>query len=239
MYKVFLVDDDRIILDELKERVPWPENGFEVAGADTDPVRALQRIGELLPDVVFCDLKMPGMDGNELISRIRSGGVPCEFVMLSAYDDYRDVRTFFKQSGYDYLLKPIQEDELRLLLEKLYRKISMEHPDSDLSAVSDNPAFNSLVAYVDEHYTDRLSLAQISDRFGFSRNYVCQLFRKHFNKTFSIYLTDKRMAHARELLKQRGISVKEAAALSGYGDYYHFYKTFKSYFGCAPREYRS
>ena len=95
MYKVFLVDDDPFILEELIDIVQWEENGFEVAGSSTDPEEALSKIPELDPEVVFCDLKMPGLDGNEMIRRLREGGAECEFVMISAYDSFENVRAFF------------------------------------------------------------------------------------------------------------------------------------------------
>ena len=236
MYKVFLVDDDNIILEELKERVPWMENGFEVVAGCTDPQKAINEVGTLLPDVIFCDLRMPEIDGNEMIARIRENGYNGEFVMLSAYDEYEDVRHFFKQSGYDYILKPIRDDEIRLLLEKLYAQISAKQPDSDLPAVTENPTFNSLLKYVDEHFAEKLTLEHIAEKFGFSKNYICQLFKKHFDTTFSIYITKKRMLHAKELLTDRTLSVKEVAYRCGYGDYHHFYRTFRNHFGYSPKE---
>lgn len=77
MYSVYLVDDDTLILEELTEMVPWLDNGFTVAGGQTSPERALEEIQLLRPDAVFCDLKMPEMDGNELIRRLRETGIDC------------------------------------------------------------------------------------------------------------------------------------------------------------------
>ena len=56
MYKAYLVDDDRFILDELTEIIPWMENGFEVIGSNTDPEKAIGEILELEADAVFCDM---------------------------------------------------------------------------------------------------------------------------------------------------------------------------------------
>ena len=238
MYKVYLVDDDSIILEELESRVPWMENGFEVVGCCTDPVKAIEEVGSLLPDVLICDLRMPEMDGNEMIRRIREKRLSCEFVMLSAYDEYDDVRTFFKQSGYDYILKPINDEEIRIILEKLYVKISAKLPEEDLQAVTENPAFNELLKYLDEHFAEKLTLEQIAEKFGFSKNYICQLFKKHFDTTFSIYITKKRMIRAKEMLTDKTLSVKEIAFDLGYTDYHHFYRTYKNYYGYSPKENR-
>jgi len=238
MYKVYLVDDDSIILEELESRVPWMENGFEVIGRCTNPVKAIEEVSSLLPDVLICDLRMPEMDGNEMIRRIKEKGLVCEFVMLSAYDEYDDVRTFFKQSGYDYILKPINDEEIRIILEKLYVKISAKLPEEGLQTVTENPTFNELLKYLDEHFAEKLTLEQIAEKFGFSKNYICQLFKKHFDTTFSIYITKKRMTRAKEMLTDKTLSVKEIAFDLGYTDYSHFYRTYKNYYGYSPKENR-
>jgi len=181
---------------------------------------------------------MPEMDGNEMIRRSRQKGLTCEFVMLSAYDEYDDVRTFFKQSGYDYILKPINNDEIRMLLEKLYVKISAKHPEEGPQPSTENPTFNDLLKYIDEHFTEKLTLEQIAGKYGFSKNYVCQLFKKFFDTTFSIYITKKRMIRAQELLTDKTLPVKEIAYDLGYADYHHFYRTFKNYYGYSPKENR-
>ena len=188
--------------------------------------------------MVFCDLKMPEMNGNEMIRKLRENGSLCEFVMVSAYDDYEDVRDFFKQTGYDYILKPIKDDEIRILLEKLYIKINAIRPDEDEASFTENPAFKRLIEYVDENFTQKLNLEQISDQFGFSKNYVCHLFKKHFNTTFSLYLTGKRMELAKKHLSDKSLSVTEVAYLCGYRDYHSFYRVYKNYFGCSPKENR-
>ena len=242
MYTVYLVDDDSIILEELESRVPWMENGFEVTGCSTDPGIAIEEAKSIHPDVMICDLRMPGMDGNEMIRRIRENGISCEFVMLSAYDEYEDVRTFFKQSGYDYIVKPVNDEEIRMTLEILYKRLSERRPEEDAPAetarATENPAFNNLLGYIDEHFTEKLTLEQIADKFGFSKNYICQLFKKHFDTTYSIYITEKRMLRAKEMLTDKTLSVKEIAYDLGYADYHHFYRSFKHYYGYSPKENR-
>lgn len=238
MFKVFLVDDDRLILDELIQTVPWPENGFEVSGSASNPQQAFDEIIKACPDVVFCDLKMPGMDGNELIRRLQEAGVEAEYVMLSAYDAYEDVRKFYKQTGFDYILKPVDQEDMQMVLEGLSVKLLSKNPPEDLEVQTENPAFNQLVSYINDHFSEKITLSQLSDQFGFSRNYICTLFQKHFNKSLNLYLTDLRMAEAKKLLLDKTILIKEAAIRSGYTDYYHFFKVFKNYYGISPKEMR-
>ena len=238
MYKVFLVDDDALILEELAERVPWLDFAFEVVGTETDPVKAIARITESRPDVVFCDLKMPGMDGNKLIRTIREKGIKCEFVMLSAYDSFDSVRTFFQQTGFDYILKPVSNEDIQIVLEGLDAKLSEQRPVEVTETVTENPAFNELVSYIGEHYNEKISLNSLARQFSFSKGHLCSLFQKYFNKSLNLYLTDVRMEHAKELILDKTILIKEVALKSGYPDYYHFFRVFKNHYGVSPKEMR-
>ena len=238
MFSVFLVDDDALILEELENTIPWPENGFEVVGTEADPERAVGRICERRPDAVFCDLKMPGVDGNELIRRIKESGIDAEYVMISAYDDYGSVRTFFQQTGFDYVLKPVNNDDIELVLERLAEKLAAKKPSAAAEPLTDNPGFNQLILYVGEHFTEKISLNDLGERFGYSKNYICGLFQKYFNTSLNLYLTGLRMEQAKKLLEDRTILVKEVAAMCGYSDYYHFFKVFKNHYGISPKELR-
>ena len=236
MYSVYLVDDDTLILEEMIRMVPWLDNGFEVAGSQTDPTIALEEISFLMPDVVFCDLKMPEMDGNEMIRRLRETGKAApEFVMLSAYDSFENVRAFFQQSGFDYILKPVNNDEIQMVLENLNKRLAKKKPAAQ-EKPTENPGFNKLVSYIDEHFSEKITLELLSKQFGFSKNYICGLFSRHLNTSLTCYLTKLRMEHARELLKNKTVLIKEVAASCGYPEYYHFFRVFKAYYGMSPKE---
>ena len=238
MYKAYLVDDDRFILEELTEIIPWMENGFEVIGSNTDPEKAIGEIMELEADAVFCDMKMPQMNGNELISRLKEMGCPAEFIVISAYDDFENVRAFFQQDGFDYILKPVDIGDVRIVLEKLNSRLSTSRPAATES-VTDNPGFNSLIKYVDDNFTEKITLSSLSEKFGFSRNYICALFQKYYNQSLSIYLTEKRMKYAGELINDKTLLIKQVGVMTGYTDYYHFFKVFKNYYGVSPKEMRN
>lgn len=82
MWKVFLVDDEEIILNQIKQTVPWMDNGFEVIGMETNPDRAVSMVIELKPDVIISDLRMPQLDGHTFMRTVREEGLDVEFVML-------------------------------------------------------------------------------------------------------------------------------------------------------------
>ncbi|MCR5670605.1 MAG: response regulator [Butyrivibrio sp.] len=238
MYSVYLVDDDTLILEELINIIPWMDNGFEVIGNSTDPETALLQIPELRPDVVVCDLKMPKMDGNELMKKLRDLGCDSEFIMLSAYDAYEDVRAFYRGSGFDYILKPVNGDDMQMVLAGISKKLSDKDPKQADVGETENEGFNNLVRYIDEHYAEKISLEMLAKKFGFSKNYICELFTKYYNTSLIRYLTDIRMMRAGELLKDKKKQIKDVALSCGYQNTAYFYRVFKSYYGMTVGEYK-
>ncbi len=240
MYKVFLVDDEELIVKQIAETVPWMDNGFEVIGIEIDPVKAVGRVLDLKPNVVFTDLRMPNLDGHTFMRAVRESGLDMEFVMLSAYGTFEDARTFFQQEGFDYLLKPLQLPEVQLVLEKLAEKLSNKYPmKSDADEEISNPAFNELVEYVKTNFKDKFTLDQLAKNFGLSAGYICNLFAKHYNTTLTRFVTQARMEYAVKLIKSSDYPLKEIASECGYKDYFYFNKVFKGYYGMAPSQYQS
>ena len=239
MYQVFLVDDDELILKEITEAVPWMDNGFEVVGFDSNSKKAVERIQALKPDVVFCDLKMPTMDGHYFMKEIRERGLEIEFVMLSAFGTFEDARIFFKQDGFDYLLKPVQLEEVQLVLEKLANKLANKKPqvkrDEDEKM---NESFVELVSHLKMHYSDKFTLERLGKQFALSPGYICNLFSKYYNTTLTCFITEIRMQNAVKLMKESNNNLKLIALECGYSDYYYFNKVFRAHFGMAPSQYQ-
>ena len=240
MYGVYLVDDEKMVVDNLITSIPWLENGFEVVGFSTDPISAVAEITAKRPDVVFCDLKMPGCDGIELIKRVRENSVDTEFIMLSAFGEFETTRDFFRLGGIDYILKPLEQENAGLVLEKISRKIVGK--DNKTPSVQFVPSqykgFDDLITYVTDNFNKKHTLNDLSERFNLSATYICDLFAKHYGSTLIIFVTNLRMSQAARLMFESETPLKEIAVHCGYSDYYYFCKVFKEYFGKTPSEYR-
>ena len=240
MYEVYLVDDEKLMIESVISAVAWPENGFEVIGYNTDPALAAAEIISLKPDLVICDLKMPRLDGIDLIKMLKDAGMGCEFIMLSAFGEFEASRDFFLMGGVDYLLKPFDPQEAALVLERLSRKLAEKNNLSPSTAPVKTltKAFDDLVAYIYNNYEKKHTLDSLSRQFNISPNYICNLFSKHYDSTLTIFLTSIRMKMAAGMLKETEAPLKEIAAICGYPDYFYFSKTFKSYYGIPPTEYK-
>lgn len=237
MYSVYIVENDPIILEEIVNKTAWLDNGFEVMGFHSSPIIAMREIKEKNPDAVFTDLKMPTIDGVEMMGLLMKDGVKSEFVMVSAFANFEDSRRFFRGNGFDYLLKPLQEIEVQIVLEKLAKKLSqknrMEH--HDLESISSS--FLELSEYIQKEFNHKHTLESLGEKFHLNPNYICNLFSKHYNTTLTRYLTEIRMNYALEKMKNTSKSYKEIAIECGYTDYYYFSKVFKSFYGASPTKY--
>ncbi len=118
MLRAILVDDEPIILDELRELLE--NNGcFQVAGAYSSPLEALAADPGLRPDCAFLDIEMPEMSGIELAERLSDKYAGLEIIFVSAYNHY--ATQAFEVSALDYLLKPIRPEQIDRVTKKLLR----------------------------------------------------------------------------------------------------------------------
>lgn len=115
MYKVVLVEDEPLILEGLRLTGPWPAFDCQVVGEATDALEAEAVIRRLRPDIVITDIHMPGISGLQLIERLR-GSVPCEWIILSGYDQFEYARKAVNLGVKGYLLKPVDDEELKEVL---------------------------------------------------------------------------------------------------------------------------
>ncbi len=127
--RAYLVDDEPLALRRLR-RLIEEDGRLTVAGADSDPAAALERIPEQSPDVLFLDVQMPEISGFELISRLKE---PYLIVFATAFDRY--ALQAFEVNSVDYLLKPVEAAQLARAIGKLERMHTGAAPRPDLAAL--------------------------------------------------------------------------------------------------------
>lgn len=241
--RILFVDDEAIVREGLKKCIDWEVNGFEVVGAAENGEKALAYLGQLSVNIVVTDIKMPVMDGLELIRNSRESGYDSKFLILSGYDDFQYAQRALRYGADDYILKPIKEEEL---LDALIRIRDLHFPKQQttlqLHLQKYSGTVKTIISCVEMNLDQpELSLKQIADEVLFmSGNYLSKLFLKETGYNFSTFLTIKRMEKAAQLLRENcDVMVYEVAERTGFGNNPQYFSTvFKKYFGKSPSELR-
>lgn len=126
MLKVFLVEDESIMREGLRDNIPWEQFGYSFVGEASDGEMALPLIRKHKPDVLITDIKMPFMDGLELAGIVAKELPSTKIVIISGYDDFEYARQAIRIGVDQYLLKPITRSALQEVLTGIAEKIENE-----------------------------------------------------------------------------------------------------------------
>lgn len=119
MFKVIIVDDERITRKGLIEYVNWAKLGIEVAGEASDGVEGYELAMAVQPDIIVCDVRMPKKNGLDMVESLRASGLNAKVVYLSGYLEKEYLKSAIKVGAIDYLEKPINLIEFNELLAKI------------------------------------------------------------------------------------------------------------------------
>ncbi|WP_019640165.1 response regulator [Paenibacillus fonticola] len=131
-YRVILVDDEPIILRSLKAAIPWEELNLEIAGEARNGEQALQLVRETSPHMVISDIRMPGQDGISLMKEVLSENPQRLFIFISGYGEFEYAREALREGAFDYLLKPIDHDELIEMILRAKRHLNRQQENDKL-----------------------------------------------------------------------------------------------------------
>ena len=131
--KILIADDNQLALQSMQTTIPWEEWGCRLVGCAGNGTEALEQIRELQPDAVILDIHMPGRNGLEVTAMLQTMEKKPLVILLSAYDKFTYAKTGFRLGVFDYLLKPLDSQELKVVLEKattvLQREMASEKTD--------------------------------------------------------------------------------------------------------------
>ncbi|MDD6811148.1 MAG: response regulator [Lachnospiraceae bacterium] len=124
--KVFLVEDESVVREGLRDNIPWQQFGYRFVGEAGDGEMALPLIRKTRPDVLITDIKMPFMDGLTLSHIVGQEFPEMKIIIISGYDDFEYARQAIKEGVEQYLLKPITRRTLQKALTEVKEKIESE-----------------------------------------------------------------------------------------------------------------
>lgn len=233
-YKVLIVDDDEFICHNIESKLLRLncETAFEIRKA-YDACAAISVYGEMKPDILITDIKMPGMSGLSLVEAIRRTDKDILIFILSGYDDFNYVRQAFLAGVTDYLLKPLSFSELGDKLRKhTGARAENEKVESDIYLI------DRAVSYIQNNLGRPFTMEEVAGSCSISYNYFSKWFKDQIGIPFSKYVNLKRMEYARELLEDPMNLILNIAKKVGFDNPQHFSRAFKRTYGVYPYKYR-
>ena len=269
MYSVFIVDDEIIVREGLRDRIDWKNNNFVFAGEAGDGEVALEKMKLCRPDILITDIKMPFMDGLELSTEIKKVEPGIKIIILSGHDEFEYAKKAISIGVEEYLLKPFTSEELLESVKKIASKLDEEKKNDKLrvlrggSAVSASadgsvihlaeqglseqassadfsPAVQIVRGVIEKRYAESdFGLTDAAAEVSLTPNHLSALFSQECGVTFIEYLTSVRIEKARQMLASTEKRSIDICYDVGFNDPHYFSFAFKKATGLSPREWRN
>lgn len=250
MRRVFIVDDHDELRAYLKRQLSKHYKVSEAADGET----ALKMILDIVPDIVVSDVKMPGLDGLELLKLLKRNDSTSHIpvILLSSHCEVLDRMSGWKCGADGYISKPFTFEELELLIDNLIEnRRKVEGKASGVSDIdgkiihpevkgNDEILMERVMKVTEKHISDPdFNVEQLSVEAGISRAHLHRKMKDATGVTPSDFIRNIRLKRASQLLRKPDIEITQIAYMVGYNSQPHFSTVFKKFTGYTPSEYRS
>lgn len=242
--RILVVDDAPAVTENLRLKIarsPFHADHEVLTAQGAE--EALRLFEQEQPAIVISDIRMPGMDGLNMIRRMQQLREGCGYLILSGYDDFHLVREAFLLGVSDYILKPVDMEELCDKLARLHNARQTGRPA--LAAPPQPPPSGGdtlmvlALRYIQENIRyASLNMRMVSDHLNISYGYFSKLFKLTMQESFPDHLHRCRIALAKEYLRDPREKVVDIARKVGYESGSALSRAFKQFEGCYPTEYR-
>lgn len=231
--------------DYLARKTAELDRNLECAGTAADGEEAVELVERHLPDLLITDIKMPVLGGLELVERIRRTNPELRVIIVSGYSEFEYARRAIELGVDDYLLKPVDVENLREILRRVRIRLeaSADAVDAefglDMIGVRETELARMAEVYLRENYRRPYSLERLASSFGCKPAYLLRLYRKVTGRTPTQDLIRLRIEKARRLLAGHPhLEIKQVAAAVGYDDALYFSRLFKKETGLNPSAFK-
>lgn len=234
MVQVIIADDEIIEIEYLKKMFQKHLEEFQIVGTAFDGEGLLRLAEETKPDVIILDICMPGKSGLEAANELKLRFPDTSIILNTAFAEFEFARKAIEYQLDAYLLKPASEemiiDTIKNCLKKKKKEEKQKRPG--------NQNLDCVIAYIETHYKESVSLKELSDIAHFSPTYLSRMFHQETGYTLCNYINKKRIENAKQMLEETGYSIQEIAADCGFTNISHFNRVFKNLVGKSPMEYK-
>ncbi|MDE6906300.1 MAG: response regulator [Lachnospiraceae bacterium] len=247
MYKVVIIDDEPIIVEGLSKAVHWEKWNCQVVATAENGQSGIEIIKRENPDILFSDIRMPGMDGLSMIAALKSEHPHMQIAILTGFRDFEYAREAIRLGVTRFLLKPSKMEELEEAVKVMVQNLSHRKESTEEEKIVEEPeeaAAGSFIAqnavkYIEENYMEKLKLSDVADHVYVSQWHLSKILNQHVEKSFSDILNHARIEKAKELLREPSLRIGDIAEKVGFLDMAHFSRVFKKHTGFSANEFRN
>lgn len=254
-----IVEDEPVIRSGLKQYFEWQELGVQTIVEAENGKDGVDKALIELPDLVITDIRMPVMDGLEMIGHLRTKLPDTLFIILTGHSEFEYAQKAIHYGGvHDYLLKPLQYEKSLSVIVQCIEKIrirqlpSQETIENSIDILGnslilnkmeslsqeDFQLFKKMETYIKKHINQELTLNMVAEHFFYNPSYLSRLFKTKLNINYMAFVSEIRIRYALECLKESRYSINDVSLMCGYKSYKHFVKLFKNISQMTPTEYR-
>ena len=260
MIRLLIADDEKLEREALAEMVARRFEHEVVLELAENGRKAADTAVLWGADLILMDIEMPGMSGLDAARAVLAQRPSCRVIFVTAYSLFQYAHEAVHLGACDYLLKPVDPDELEASIRRAMRQVEAERKLEELAtakalpepqdagaapaedaADEDSPAAMVMAQvrrYLEDNYMFDLSLDSVGEILHISPAYLSAQFKKYQKMNFLDCLTELRINAAKKLLADPLRSTAEVASMVGYDDSSYFARAFKKRTGMTPTQYR-
>lgn len=245
MLKIVVVEDEELVRRGIVLAVDWAALDCAIVGEATNGEDGITEVERYNPDIIITDIKMPKMDGLEMVRQLRERGNTANIIILTAYSSFAYAQSAIKLGAVDYLLKPFHDGDLEQAIKRIFSNsedTAEYEPSSCVRKVSQTAKSKYVMQalnFIAQNYGDpEITAGSIANSLNISNSHLNHIFKKETAYTISAYITNYRLHAAMQMLRDCRNRVYEVTERVGYRDIAYFSSTFKKAVGMSPSEYQ-
>lgn len=256
MYKVLVVEDEDLIRKGLVYIFDWIKHDCVVIGEASNGCEALDFIAKNRPDIIVTDIKMPIMDGLELLENLQKE--PIETIIISGYAEFDYAKKAIQYGVAEYLLKPIDHNQLSKVVEgattRIREKLMSTMVNEKIKTLDELRLIDvefyynyssycsrytpKVLELIKDNFSRKMSIDFIADQLEVSPAYLSKKFKEDTRHTFNDFLNRYRIQIAMDYMFESDMKIYQIAEVVGYSEYKYFSQVFKNYLGYSPSEFQ-
>lgn len=262
MYKILIADDEELERKVLEMFITkYYRDSVEILVSKDGTDATIKALVDK-PDIIILDINMPGLNGLEVLEKIRTSGNLSKVIISTAFDEFDYAIKALRLGALDFLVKPVSKTVLISTITKAIDRIELEMAketkiesiDTMYKYIKENnldqkenqdalicipSAVLQVKEYIEKNYFKNIGLDEIIDDCGYSKYHISRLFKSYQNCTIMEYLLRHRITIAKQFLRETNKSVKEIALDIGFNDPNYFSLIFKRELSITPMQYRA